>query len=251
MSNFALHSSPSKGRAFFGFAAKKSYASSAAVSEILSKPVGCTMSASEIGLNAIGAKQEKECDDATVTDRPDRVVMTEAMVRVRDERDRAAFETLFVHYAPRVKGYLMRQGADAGSAEELAQEALFSAWRKAHLYDPAKASASTWIFAIARNLRIDALRKERRPAIDPDDPALIPDAEPGPDKMLERAEAEVYVAQALDNLPEDQSIVMRLSFFKGMPHGEIAEALDIPLGTVKSRLRLAFQKVKIALGEFQ
>ena len=182
---------------------------------------------------------------------PDRVVMTEAMLRVRDQKDRVAFESLFIHYAPRVKGYLMRQGANAGAAEEIAQEAMFSVWRKAHLFNPNRASASTWIFAIARNLRIDALRKERRPEVDFDDPALVPDPELGPELSLERAESEVYVANALAALPEDQSTVMRLSFFKGMSHGEIAEALEIPLGTVKSRLRLAFQKIKVALGDFQ
>ena len=184
-------------------------------------------------------------------DKPERVIMTEALVAVRDSRDERAFQKLFVHFAPRVKGYLMRQGADAGSAEELAQEALLSVWRKTHLFDPAKASASTWIFAIARNLRIDALRKERRPEVDFDDPALAPEPEVGPEKAFERTEAEVHVERALADLPEEQAVVMRLSFFKGMSHGEIAEALDTPLGTVKSRLRLAFQKVRVALGDLR
>jgi RNA polymerase sigma-70 factor (ECF subfamily) len=192
-----------------------------------------------------GAAKTKDADAEA------RAALTASLVRVRDHRDRTAFEALFVHFAPRVKGYLMRQGADAGSAEELAQEALLSVWRKTHLFDPAKASASTWIFAIARNLRIDALRKEKRPEVDLDDPFLIPDPEPSPDKVVEQSEAEVLVEQALSRLPEDQAVVMRLSFFKGMSHGEIAEALGTPLGTVKSRLRLAFQKVREELGELR
>jgi RNA polymerase sigma-70 factor (ECF subfamily) len=89
--------------------------------------------------------------------------------RVAAYRDRAAFAALFGHFAPRVKAYLLRLGAPAAVAEELAQEALLNAWRKAHLFDPAKASAATWLFTIARNLRIDALRREKHPELDPED----------------------------------------------------------------------------------
>ena len=94
--------------------------------------------------------------------------------RWQQTRDRAAFAALFAHFAPRVKAWLMRQGAPPAQAEDLAQEALLMVWRKAPLFDPAKASAGTWVFTIARNLRIDAIRRERRPELDPED--FLPDS---------------------------------------------------------------------------
>ena len=160
------------------------------------------------------------------------------------DRDEAAFARLFEAYAPRVKGMLRRGGADDGKAEELAQETMLAVWRKAHLYDPAKASPATWIFCIARNMRIDALRRERRPEADPDDPLFIADPEPAPDATFETEQRGARLRQALADLPPDQVRVLEMSFFEGKAHGEIALALDLPLGTVKSRLRLAFVKLR-------
>ena len=167
--------------------------------------------------------------------------------RVAREQDRAAFAALFGHFAPRVKAYLLRLGAPGPLAEDLAQEALLSLWRKAHLFDPAKASAATWLFTIARNLRIDAIRREKRPELEPED--FLPQPEAAADDGLALADEENRLRAALKHLPADQSQVVELSFFADKPHSEIAQQLGIPLGTVKSRLRLALARLKRALGE--
>lgn len=163
--------------------------------------------------------------------------------------DRRAFASLFAHYAPRVKAYLRRLGAPDSVAEELAQETLLAVWRKADRFDPAKAGAGTWIFTIARNLRIDLLRKERRPDLDPEDPALVPEAPRASDALLEEGERETRVRSALEVLPRDQREVVHMAFFEDLTHAEIAEKLALPLGTVKSRLRLAFAKVRGQIGD--
>jgi RNA polymerase sigma-70 factor (ECF subfamily) len=164
--------------------------------------------------------------------------------RVAAMRDRAAFAALFGHFAPRVKAYLLRLGASPAVAEDLAQEALLSLWRKAHLFDPAKASAATWLFTIARNLRIDAIRRERRPQLDPED--FMPEAAPAADDGLAIADDEARLRAVLKELPADQIQVVELSFFADKPHSQIAAELGIPLGTVKSRLRLAMARLKRA-----
>lgn len=173
--------------------------------------------------------------------------MTTLLVTVGVKRDRAAFEILFVHFAPRVKSYLLRLGANAVTADDLAQEAMLTVWRKAELFDPAKASASTWVFTIARNLRIDAIRRERRPEIDPNDPALVPDEEMPADTRMMREGEDIRVRNALAKLSAEQAQVVQMSFFAEKPHSQIARELGLPLGTVKSRLRLAMARIKSAL----
>ena len=163
--------------------------------------------------------------------------------------DRQAFARLFEHFAPRLKAYLMRLGTAAGPAEDLAQEAMLTLWRKAALFDSTKASVATWLFTIVRNLRIDALRKERRPDFDPADPGLMPEHEQGADDMLATAESEAAVRAALKDLPPAQAEIVALSFFADKPHSQIAAELQIPLGTVKSRLRLALARLRLALEE--
>src|SRR5215469_1716664 len=172
--------------------------------------------------------------------------MDDLLGRVAAHRDRAAFADLFAHFAPRVKAYLMRLGAPSPVADELPQEALLSVWRKAHLFDPSKASAATWLFTIARNLRIDAIRREKRPELDPEDFMPEPDADADAGLML--AENEGRLRIALKELPADQIQVVELSFFADKPHSQIAAELGIPLGTVKSRLRLAMGRLKRAMG---
>jgi len=174
--------------------------------------------------------------------------MTALLASVGKARDKAAFELLFVHFAPRVKSYLLRLGANAALAEDLAQEAMLIVWRKAGLFDPAKASASTWIFTIARNLRIDAMRREKRPEFDPDDPTLVPDEEPQADAQLSRDDESARLRLALTKLSPDQAQVVEMSFFADKPHRQIASELNLPLGTVKSRLRLAMARIRTALG---
>lgn len=175
--------------------------------------------------------------------------MSALLVAIAATRDKQMFAQLFEYYAPRVKAYLMRQGTDGATAEELAQEAMLIVWRRADSFDPAKASAATWIYTIVRNLRIDALRKLRRPEFDVDDPAFVPDPPPRPDDVLQYDQLEQQVRKALSQLPEEQAVVVRLSFFEDKPHGEIAAQLCLPLGTVKSRLRLAMRRLQPLLGE--
>jgi RNA polymerase sigma-70 factor (ECF subfamily) len=170
------------------------------------------------------------------------------MVQVASGRDRGAFETLFAHFAPRIKGYMLKLGAGAALADDLAQEAMLTVWRKAVLFDPAKASASTWIFTVARNLRIDAIRRERRPDFDPHDPAFIPDDEPPADAQMMREDDESKLRAAMAALSPEQAQVVQMSFFADKPHSQIAQELGLPLGTVKSRLRLAMARIRLGMG---
>lgn len=167
-------------------------------------------------------------------------------------RDRAAFATLFEYFAPRVKTFMRRSGASETTAEEVAQETMLALWRKADLFDPATTGAAAWIFTIARNLRIDALRREQRNgaanASDIDAEYVLDDSPP-PDSVLAASQTEVRVRGALSALSAEQLHVVELSFYQEKAHGEIAEVLGIPLGTVKSRLRLAMAKLRGLLGD--
>ncbi len=171
------------------------------------------------------------------------------MAAIAATQDRDAFECLFAHFAPRVKAYMLKLGTEASLADELAQETLLTVWRKAGQFDRSKASPSTWIFTIARNLRIDAFRKMKRPELDPEDPALVPDAEEAADERIDRLERAGVIREALKDLNQEQAEVVRLSFFEDKSHSVIAEELGIPLGTVKSRLRLAFGRIRKVVGE--
>lgn len=165
------------------------------------------------------------------------------------DRDREAFTALFDHFAPRIKGFLMRSNTPPARAEELAQESLLMVWRKAEQYDRNKAGASAWIFTIARNLRIDVARREQRSRLL--DLEATDDAEPPapPDAMLLIGEREQRVHAALTHLSDDQLRVVRLSFFEGKAHADIASELELPLGTVKSRIRLAMNRLRELLGD--
>lgn len=163
--------------------------------------------------------------------------------------DRAAFTELFEHFAPRVKGFLMKGGASAEEAEDLAQDVMIKMLRRARQFDPARASVATWIFTIARNARIDALRRRAKARFDQDDPSLQPEEEPRADFLCELADRDQRIAEALRRLPAEQREVMRLHFYADESHAAIAEQLGVPLGTVKSRLRLAFEKVRQDLEE--
>lgn len=159
-------------------------------------------------------------------------------------QDRAAFRVLFDHFAPRIKAYIIKLGCSHQQAEELAQETMTKVWNKAGQFDAAKAAPSTWMFRIARNLRIDAFRRENHPEFDQNDPSLIPAEERPADQVVEQKQSERQLLAAMAELPEEQMHLLRLSFFQDMSHGAIADHLNIPLGTVKSRLRLAMVKLR-------
>ena len=150
-----------------------------------------------------------------------------------------------------MKSYLLRLGAGPGQAEDMAQEVLLAVWRKAASFDPAKAEASTWVFAIARNLRIDALRRERHPEVSDEHLEAVADTREDAETALSATQRGAALRRALEELPTEQAEVVRMSFFQDKPHGEIERALGIPLGTVKSRLRLAMVRLRAALGEIE
>lgn len=169
-----------------------------------------------------------------------------ALLQAVGSGDRAAFVTLFNYYAPRVKSYLLKHGADDTAAEEVVQNTFVTVWEKAKGYDPAKAAASTWIFTVARNKRIDALRRARFVEVNTDSHALAQAPAPENEDYAEESEI-AQLDAAIKELPEDQARLLRMAFYEDKSHSAIAKETKIPLGTVKSRLRLALAKLKSAL----
>jgi RNA polymerase sigma factor (sigma-70 family) len=169
----------------------------------------------------------------------------EQMQRVARDSDEAAFALLFGHFAPRVKGFLMKSGSPAALAEDCAQDVMATVWNKAHLFDPTRASVATWIFTIARNRRIDLLRKARRP--EPEDLPWGPEPEMEQgDAMALQQESEL-LGKALKTLPQAQRELIEKAYFGDLSHGEIATLTGLPLGTIKSRIRLALDKLRQAM----
>lgn len=164
------------------------------------------------------------------------------VLRVRDHQDKAAFAALFRHFAPRVKAFLMKSGADATTAEECAQDVMATLWQKAHLFDPSRASVATWVFTIARNRRIDALRKARRP--EPEELPWGPEPEPDQAEVLEAQQDTERLGTALAQLPEKQRALIERAFYGDLSHSEIAAETGLPLGTIKSRIRLALERLR-------
>jgi RNA polymerase sigma-70 factor, ECF subfamily len=177
--------------------------------------------------------------------------MADLLQRVALSRDIEAFRQLYQQYGPRVKSYMIRQGADPATADELAQETLLTVWRKAGLYTREKGSASTWIFTIARNLRIDRLRREVPWQQLPEGHNEEASDDVAPDEAVSDRERQLRVQGVLASLPADQQAVINLSYLDGLSHSEIAAKLDLPLGTVKSRMRLAYQKIRDAVGDLK
>lgn len=166
------------------------------------------------------------------------------LARLASRQDRDAFRELFEYFAPRIKSWLLKSGSDAALAEDLMQDVMLTVWRKVHLYNPRFGAASTWIFTIARNARIDRLRRaSSRPYIDIDDLEMASDAADGEEETFLQQRAGL-VAAALDELPQEQAQVMKLAFVEDLPQSQIATRLALPLGTVKSRMRLAYEKLR-------
>ncbi len=189
--------------------------------------------------------------NATVASRAIPDELSELLVAVAERRDRKAFIRLFEHFGPRVKSYLRRLGVNDSEADDLMQEVMLTVWRRAEQFDFRKARASTWIFTITRNKRIDAIRRERRPELDPNDPALVPDRDDDPSEAVSANEWRAAIRQAIEEVPEEQARLLRMSFFEDKTHDAIASELDLPLGTVKSRIRLAVAKLRRSLEELR
>lgn len=170
------------------------------------------------------------------------------MRAVAERRDQAAFTEIFDYFAPRLEAFLMRLGLDAGSAEEIAQDAMVTLWRKAELFDPAKSSLATWLYRVARNRRIDMSRRSRTDYVDPQSPAIldIPE-ERGFEAEIDGQQRDDIVRNLIVDLPVEQRDLVMLAFYEGLSHSQIAERTSLPLGTVKSRLRLAFTRLRRAL----
>ncbi|MDF0601119.1 sigma-70 family RNA polymerase sigma factor [Psychromarinibacter sp. C21-152] len=167
---------------------------------------------------------------------------TALMLAVRDRRDKAAFSRLFDHFAPRLKAVIMRSGTGSGQAEEIVQEVMLTVWRKADQFDPERAQVSAWVYQIARNRQIDVLRKESRPVPE----ALKHETENEPDatRMLAVEQEAGHLRQALEALSPDQRVVIEKAYFGEMTHQDIHDDTGLPLGTIKSRIRLGLERLR-------
>ena len=163
---------------------------------------------------------------------------------IATKKDKIAFSNLFKLVGPRIKGYLMKLGSNDIVAEDLLQEVMLTVWRKSETFDRNKAAVSTWLFTIARNKRIDMLRKEIRPQLDPNDPMLTPNQEEAADKVYGSKQESIKITDAIKMLPDEQSKLIKMTYYEDKSHSIIAEELKMPLGTVKSRIRLASARLK-------
>ena len=170
------------------------------------------------------------------------------MARVRDRQCRQSFAQIFRHFAPRVKAYLIKTGSTDATAEDCAQDVMATVWRKAAQFDPTRASVSTWIFTIARNRRID-LHRRKRPV--PEELPWGPEPEPDQAEVMTLQQESETLGRAIDALPEKQRDLIRRAYFSDLSHSEIAEATGLPLGTIKSRIRLALDRLRHAMDQIQ
>lgn len=171
--------------------------------------------------------------------------MRDNLIAIGKHRDQNAFADFYDHFSGRIKSFLMGKGMDDAIADELAQEIMLIVWRRAESYNPEKAAASTWLFTIARNRRIDYLRGHSRVEVELDDEMLEVDStQPSQEDQVNLAQQSIVLEQAMSKLPQEQRQVLHLSYYRGQSHGAIAEWLDLPIGTVKSRIRLAMQSIR-------
>ncbi len=171
------------------------------------------------------------------------------LTAVGAERDSAAFAVLFDHFVPRVQAQMIRLGLAPFAAADVTQDVMETIWRKAHLFDPRKAAATTWVFHIARNRRIDVRRRSRETSRAVEDFFDIPDPAETGDDSADGTKREACLRAALRLLPREQFALVKLAFFDELSHSAIAERMNLPLGTVKSRLRLAFARLRRALND--
>ena len=196
-----------------------------------------------INVGVAGIASDKiESKKNVSSDSNDKKLWAELIKKVETMKDTSAFEELFNHFAPRVKAFLMKSGADPQMAEECSQEVMATVWRTAHLFDPSRASASTWIFTIARNKKIDAIRKQNRP--EPEQLYPDQDYEPDQESVVELQQETERLTLAFGELPEKQRVLVEKAYLGELSHSEIAEITGLPLGTIKSRIRLALEKLR-------
>jgi len=170
--------------------------------------------------------------------------LTSLISRIASFKDKTAFSELFKLVGPRIKGYLMKLGSSDVAAEDLLQEVMLTVWRKSETFDRSKAAVSTWLFTIARNKRIDMLRKEIRPQLDPLDPMLSPNQEAAADDIYGSNQEAMKISKAIEQLPTDQAVLIKMTYYEDKSHSIIADELKMPLGTVKSRIRLASTRLR-------
>jgi RNA polymerase sigma-70 factor, ECF subfamily len=183
--------------------------------------------------------------EKTTSPLPERKVDFGALLaRVAATRDRNAFATLFDHFAPRLKSFMMRKGVASELAEDLVQETMIAVWTKAGQYSPERGAASTWIFTIARNLRIDRLRRESSAFFIDIEGFDAPSEESHGDENITRSQQDDHVAAALAQIPPEQRELLILSYVEDVTQVMIAQRLKLPLGTVKSRMRLAYRRLR-------
>lgn len=182
-------------------------------------------------------------NSSNTTDGPDWVVVLTAIAR---DQDQEAFSALFRNFAPKVKAFLLKSGADESLAEEVMQDVMGTVWRKAEQYDPARASVATWIFTIARNRKIDLLRKYARPQ--PEDLPWGPEEEPDQEDVLGLQQDSARLVEALNSLPAKQRELIERAYYGDLSHNEIAAETGLPLGTIKSRIRLALDRLRHKMG---
>jgi RNA polymerase sigma-70 factor (ECF subfamily) len=173
---------------------------------------------------------------------PDLSQQTVWMIAVRDKRDRAAFAALFDHFAPRLKGFIMRSGTPAQQAEEIVQDVMLTIWRKAAMFDPHRAQVSAWIYQIARNRQIDIARKEKRPV--PEELKEEPGTERDASQILGLEQEAGQLKQALAKLNPEQREIIEKAYLGELTHQEISAQTGLPLGTIKSRIRLGLERLR-------
>lgn len=211
---------------------------------IVSKPDALAVKAAyHVAMRPNAAARKRR--SVPVIDAAKRLEWVSHLEAIRDRQDQTAFAELFRHFAPRIKAFLMKSGSTSEFAEECTQDVMATLWRKAHMFDGSKASVSTWIFTIARNRRIDLIRKNRRP--EPEDLPWGPDAEPSAADMMATQQDTEQLARALAELPEKQRKLIERAYFGELSHSEIAAETGLPLGTIKSRIRLALDRLRHAM----
>ncbi|WP_418887986.1 sigma-70 family RNA polymerase sigma factor [Octadecabacter algicola] len=193
---------------------------------------------------------EPRKDRSQVKQSPPQIsALTASMIAVRNDRDRAAFALLFDHFAPRLKGFIMRSGTGSGQAEEIVQDVMLTVWRKAEQFDPERAQVSAWVYQITRNRQIDVIRKENKPL--PEELGEDPSAEPDASQILAVEQEAGQLKDALGRLKPEQREIIEKAYMGELTHQEISTQTGLPLGTIKSRIRLGLEKLRHELKELR